>query len=253
MLRLSAPAAQNTVAVFLWQRYVNQPSKDPYETETHLAFHREYDLMAAAAYFNKLSVIKVKSSNPNCLRTLIGSFGNLYVLAVIGGHHEAVEFLFSTVHKYDIESHKNMVVYDACRKGSIEMVKKILPNWTKRALEKKRSESMDKLQLALQTPSVEIFEMIMHIKETTVFPKLSRHRQRWLLGVAVRNCWLDMVRHLLPLIAPKDTHKVLFQACQYGHPVAVQLLLDHGAEMQGCEIGVAAYGGRWEVVRLLVR
>lgn len=231
-----------------------QPNNDtyPFGEDKFSIQDQEYDLMAAAAYFNKLSIIEEKISNPYCLHIRPDFLGDPYVLAVMGGHHEAVDLLYRAVHKTNIFNEKNYVLKIACKQGSIDMARKVLPNWTIQGLERPGSESMFDLEEALFTPSVEIFEMLMRIKETTVYPKLSEYRLEILLNAAIKYGWLEMMRHLVQLCAPIDTHEALLQACQYGNTTAAQLLLDHGTEMDGREIGVAAYHGRWEMVRWLM-
>lgn len=225
---------------------------DSYESQQYEDRDYEYDLMSAAVYFNKLAIIEEKSNDPHCLRTILGTFGNPYRMAVMGGHHEAVDLLFSKVHKYDIEMQKSSVVGYACKQGSMELVRRVLPRWRKQGLEQKRSQLLPVLHGSLGTPSVEIFEMIMDIKRTTIFPTLNEIWRKRLLKSAVKERWLDMVQHLLENHAPTDTHEALVEACDCGHVEAVQQLLDYGTKMDGNEIAVAAHKGRWDVVRLLV-
>jgi hypothetical protein len=150
-------------------------SSDLFGEENFRIHDYEYDLMTAADYFNKLLTIKEMDNNPLCLHTRIDYFGNPRHLAVIGGHHEAVDLLFSAVHKNQIDNQKINVLGIACEPCSIDIAKKLLPRWTIEDLERERSSGMQDLERSLYTPSVEISEMIMRIKEATVLPKLRRH------------------------------------------------------------------------------
>lgn len=214
----------------------------------------DYDLMTAAVYTNKLSLLDELSSRKSRCRHRQGSFGNPYEMAALAGHHEALDLLYSKISQYEIDNHNSNMFTRVCAEGSIGMVRKVVPaHWTKEFLEVEDRYNMGKVEGALLTPSIETFQFIMRIKESTIFPTVPERRLGNLLRVAAKNGWLEMTQHLLSLGAPCDSRfEPLWAASLRGHYKVVEALLDHGAKLTDDELGIAAKKGKWDIVRLMV-
>ncbi|KAF2679941.1 hypothetical protein K458DRAFT_393506 [Lentithecium fluviatile CBS 122367] len=225
-----------------------QPDED-----NHKSF-RDHDLKAAAAYFNKTSIIEELSGHENAQRTDDSFFSCPSQLAAIGGHHEAVEFL---LREEPSGYRRSYLLKFLCQHSPPDMVKKFLPgDWTKEYLEDfEHGQKMQDLEEAMRTPSVEIFEMLMRIKETTIYQKLNQSALKALYTTVYYNSWAEMTNHFLELESTYNTRETqslgYWMTCRRGHTAVVKAFLDHGMELDGKEIGIAAAKGKWELVRFL--
>ncbi|KAF2687604.1 hypothetical protein K458DRAFT_167240 [Lentithecium fluviatile CBS 122367] len=233
---------------------------DPYDNGDICDNHWKLDLMAAAAYTNKLSIIKeLGEPEDHASCSANATFGNPSYLAALGGHHEAVDLLFSTCSReYGPGAWKRATLAKVCRIDSIDMAmadKFLSGSWDKKRLEDQCGRSMRLLEAALRTPNVEVFQAVMRIKESTVYPKLSESNFNLLLREAGRNGWPEMTQHLINMGAPHETIRdALGPACRDGQISVVRVLLDHMESPWGNEdyMNCAARGGHWDLVRLMV-
>ncbi|KAF2867304.1 ankyrin repeat-containing domain protein [Massariosphaeria phaeospora] len=227
---------------------------DRYDERNCGKYFREHDLLTAAAYTNKIAVIEEVINDPDYPGIRVGyegSFGNPFDMAASRGHHAVLDLLYRT--QGEFAGDNNLLAAVVFRRLSldIEIAKRFLPTrWTKKYLEGNEGLNMLNLERALRTPSVEIFQMVMQVKESTAYPTFTEQGLNNLLGFAARHGWLEMVQYLLSIGAPVDVLS-LRGVFLKGHMDIAQLLLDHGAEFTAKEMGYAAEKGRWEMVRWL--
>jgi len=226
-----------------------------------------YDLMAAAAYTNNLTIIEELGANPTTLGITAGAFGHPYLTAVIGGNTTALDLLLQKRHdcshsrfersvSENVDGVKRTILSSVALHGTPSMVRRCLPKWHPFHFTKWCKYRLEQLGNALTTPYVETFNMIMRERGTTPDADLSAEQ---LVGALDRACWhgwQEMAQHLISLGAlvrgdgqPSRHYRPLKSASQGGFEGIVQMLLDHGAGMEGDEIGEAAKKGRWDVVR----
>jgi hypothetical protein len=232
---------------------------DPYEIEDHRDHYRDYNLMSAAAYTNKLSIIEELSTDPRNLQINTGCFGNPFEMAALGGHREALSLLRSKRRAHGLPIDSTLLSSIIFARGSVDMVRDFVPeNWTKSFLEADDGHNMKKLEISLCTPSLEVFQLLMDVKKSTVYPQIPETRLGSLLQRATCNGWLEMAQHLINLGAPvshrgrSGTPRYLRYACHRGDLALAKLLLDHGASITPLDMEIAARKGRWNVVKLLV-
>lgn len=154
---------------------------------------------------------------------------------------------------------------------STDMMRLFLPEWSAEDFEElgpqRQSVPMKRLDSALFTPHLEMFEFLMRIKRTTPYPELNGYQLTRFLGRACKRGSEVMVRHLLALGAPLTGHDYgftpvvdsLLAACLgesgHGTPCSVRIvriLLSHGAEIRGTEVAVAMKAGNMDLVQTLV-
>jgi hypothetical protein len=157
----------------------------------------EYDLMAAAAYTNKLSIIEELSADPNLLGIRIVAFGNPYLVAVVGGNAAALDLLFEKRHECspyrlkhsmseNVDSVKRMILRNVALHGHPSMVHKCLPKWRPNHFTKWRKDRLEELEHAMTTPCVETFDMIMRERGSTQDASLTGRQLAHKLWLA---CW----------------------------------------------------------------
>jgi len=76
----------------------------------------EYDLMAAAAYMNKLCLMEQLLVNKHNLGVTAGSFGNAYIAVVTGGNAAALDLLFGNLRAHGLNDVKNLIFF---RRGKV--------------------------------------------------------------------------------------------------------------------------------------
>ncbi|KAF2690453.1 ankyrin [Lentithecium fluviatile CBS 122367] len=231
----------------------------------------EYDLLTAAAYTSKLSIVKELSDREANTRVTTGTFGNPYAAATLGGHLMVLDHLLQQA-----ELHKNgpsgiwwTQLCSASQAGSRKVVEHLLTaKWSSSF--KKNHSSFTKFHEALRTPDVDTFNLLMQFKPTsdgTIHEPLTGAQRASLLLFAATNGSTEMVAHLLGLRTPTagedleqiDMQAPLSAACRYpaypaygsGFDAILRLLLQKGAKPKGDEIGRAAEKGRLGSVRIL--
>ncbi|KAF2679399.1 ankyrin [Lentithecium fluviatile CBS 122367] len=220
------------------------------------------DLLAAAAYLNKLSIIDELTDSEKHLRCNGIMLGDPYQTAVLRGNSEAFQLLFSKgrVHNpHPSIAAANHLAPLLSFHGSPDMFERFRPKWTPEELNTSDRRYLRWLERALKTPSVDNFNILMRVKQKTNQPELTKMQLAACLHRAARAGWEDMVRHLLGLGAPVEGDPRLYPAnstpltgaCVHGHKTIAWILLENGAEIKGNEIGDAARKGRWDVVRML--
>jgi hypothetical protein len=216
----------------------------------------EYDLKCAAAYLNKLSILSELHGNKNAEKAHDSIFPTPLELAAIAGHQHATAFLLQ-------EEPKNLCGTDMkyiCEKAPPNIVRKLLPGpWTKDSLELRDgspSRGWEELERAMQTPYVETFQMLMRIREATDYPDLGANALRGLFHYAGCYGWTDLVKYLLEQDIPHNTldtsYSGYWMAVRRGHTAVVRIFLDHGRELEGSEITMAAAKGKWDLVEFLL-
>jgi hypothetical protein len=241
----------------------------------------EFDLVAGAAYLNKLSVIDKVANSDHHLRIHHGIFGDPYICAALGDNAEAVQLLF---HKAELHNqrytpfwvrHSRLTL--VARLCSTTMTQLFVPEWPPAHYEDfeggKRGYATETLDHALLTPHVDTFDFVMGLKKKTQYPDLEKAQLLSLLDSACEYGWVEMAQHLLALGAPlevvgaplKDDDFVYWKCedplrvtCE-GHrggtmhsEAIVRLLLSHGARIKGDEVALAAETGNIGVVQALV-
>jgi hypothetical protein len=236
----------------------------------------EYDLMAAAAYTNKLGLMKELISNPTNVNTSpggFGAFGDPYVTAAAGGHLAALDMVLGSLSPRGQNRTKKSILAQVSRQGSSSMLERCVPEWPKLTWLAHNCTASD-LHHALSTPDVDNFEIIMRILEKKPKKQIGPSALATYLDHACQYGWEGVARHLIslgvyvkkPLVFHEgmDTATVawsftptrtwpLRSASDFGNPEIVQLLFDHGAQVQGDEIEEAANRGHWDVVWILAK
>jgi hypothetical protein len=233
----------------------------------------DYDLVAAAAYLGKISIIDHVANNAHTLRIALGLFGCPFMSAVAGGNLEAMQLLFQKV----------ALVHDSwgaantlrCRllsrisvRGSTAIVQAALPHYEPDRYEddneNERSLVMKDLDNALRTQNVETFELLKRIKEETPHPKVDEEHWKKLLEHACRRGSADMVQHLLTLglqhsyelkESSKLRHLITLVCLRRGTSDSdrtVRTLLSHGVPVTSDALAGAAKLGNWNLVQILV-
>lgn len=229
--------------------------EDNYEEDFY-----EYDLMTAAAYTNKTSIIEELGDRPENLRVKVATFGNPYLAAVIGGHQAALDLLYRKLESKGESSYavRSFLVSSVCIEGPTSMVKDFLP-WTDKAFWSTNT-SRSELQSGLCTPNLGTFNMLMQMKGNSPNPLLGKDELVWFLNNACSRGWEEIVPHLLRLGAPVNGRSTsmytpLVRACKGGFESIVLVLLKHGARISttGHEIGQAAKRGNWGSVRMMLQ
>jgi len=224
--------------------------------------HYDYRLRCAAAYFNDLPVLSKLHSMLKARREKDIFVGNALAFAATAGHHEAVDFLREDALETILGSEMQYI----CKHSSPEIVRKLLPGpWTAERLGQKSSwpsyypDARD-LVLAMQTPHVEHFKMLLGVKEGSKTPYMDDQTLIALLGTAGANGWVEMTQYLLEQNFWNDRIKELgmgyFPAVRRGHTdvlrVYRQQFPGNDWKYRGTEVGLAASMGKWDMVRYLV-
>jgi ankyrin repeat protein len=229
--------------------------------------HGDYDLLSAAVCTNKLSIIEGISVDGQCFRnyTNYGNIlGNPFYLAIERGHSAALDLLLNKTSSHPSWS---ALLAHACHQDPTDLalvqklLKTLLPMWNRTYscdgkqetyLDADNGRNMEKLENALSTPSVDAFNLLIKIKESTAYPTVSKRNLALYLNIAARSGWYEMTRHLLALVASHDRLNPLRWACLNGHSAIVDLLLDHGESPTSDAVSCAAKYGRWGLVKRLV-
>jgi hypothetical protein len=194
------------------------------------ASHLEYDFLTAAAYVGKLSIARELSAREE----------NLYLYGCNLGQPSAVAAISENIAMIDLLMQQAKLLgqgpgvmwyvqfQTASRVGSVKVVEHLLASEHNPGFAHTRdSDRFDKFQKAVSTPNVELFEMLLRHKETTLVNSLKEFTKRsaWLgvrlaplfeaqlaplteaelallLYKAAENGWENMVDHLLKLGAP---------------------------------------------------
>lgn len=168
-----------------------------------------YDLVAAAAYVNKISIIDEVANDNHTLRVVLGIFGNPFDCAALGGNLEAAQLLFRKLAQVDGEGYANVVrsrrLSRVAQLGSTPMMRAFLAPWPPEHYddirEGERNPAMANLDRALCTPDEESFGILMAIKKKTSRPEIDE--DQWLRHVeyACRNGPAELVQRFLTLKA----------------------------------------------------
>lgn len=249
---------------------------DSYSARDCGGLYCEYDLVAAAAYLNKLSVIDEVANRDHNLHVALGIFGNPYMCAALGENLEAVQLLF---HKLELHSRirsprsvRQALFTRVSSDCSTPMMLLFMPKWSPEYFEDldedKRSPAMNTLDRALSTSNMETFDTLMRIKETTPYPELDEEHLTSLLNDACQEGSEEMVRRLLALGASLEGYDYEYDKLEDPLKVAcsdsfgkgtmnlqriASALLSHGAQIKGDEIAIAAKTGNLGLVQTLVQ
>ncbi|KAF2681965.1 ankyrin [Lentithecium fluviatile CBS 122367] len=231
---------------------------DDYTDDAYSEAQEEYDLMAAAAYTNKLSLIEELIDNPANMGLTIGTFGNPFIAAVAGGHAAALDMLLENLRGRAVIFTRRTILANVTLHGSPSLVEKCVPEWPAKQLA--YSNVQQDLHAALATPNVENFNIVMRVIEKSPHPRLTADQLAKALDRACYRGWEDMARHLVTLGAFVRKHYSswtrdywpLKSACHARNPAILQLLFDHGAQVEGDEIEEAARRGCWDAVWILI-
>jgi hypothetical protein len=172
-------------------------------------------------------------------------------MAMEAGNDAALDLLFSKVPEYGAISKVGRFAL-VCDNNptSVIIVRKLTPRDPDffDIEEYYGSPAGDLLEGALSTPSVEFFDYLMSIKESTSRPTIPKERIRTMLFSAVNSGWMEMTRHLLTLGArPGLSPSPLEAACLY-KPAFVSLMLDHMAPITNDTMSAAAKNCIWDVL-----
>jgi hypothetical protein len=228
----------------------------------------DYELLNAAAYTNNVSLVK-RLEPP--LEWKDGVLGNPYHAAVLGRSFDILKFFLKDPQSIGPRT-KYRLVCKAAKNGDKEMVEFILQaDWAPRKFFPVMHDNGEdrlrrlrfryrKLRMAFQTPSIEIFNIIMQEWEICAEAPLARDFLDEFLRDAAARGWVDMTRHIISLGAPPEspaerrdkTGQPLYFACEYGHDEVVKLLLDHNVHLSGAELEAAAKHGHASTLKLLL-
>jgi ankyrin repeat protein len=256
-----------------------------------------YDCLAAAAYVGKLSIARELCANKKNLGFGYSTITQPHIAAAMGGHIAIVDLLLEQSKRNGDNLHMwQSLLRAASRVGSVKLVEHLLasefqlvPTYALSALGHLRDgPRFEAFLQALETPNVEVFDMMIRYKNKTLadqlqqvkakFPNMDPKKNRLLplleaqllplteeelsplLHTAAENHWESMVSRLLDIGTPPDGMKrwtvtPLMGACariQPGSDEVVRLLLQRGARITGGEVSEAAIRGRKETVRILL-
>jgi len=250
----------------------------------------EYDLLAAAAYMGKFSIARELSAKEGNMGLDYSTMGQPQTAAAIAENTAIIDlFLQQTkLHGSSVGSVLQRQLKAASRVGSVRVVEHLLASEFNPGLGHKRDHPyFEGFHEALSTPNVEVFDILMRYKETTLANNLKRHKERYsgkketritplmeaqlaplteaelapLLHEAAENGWESMASRLLDMGAPADgysycrghdEHMPLLAACKSGSEGVVRILLQHNANITGLEMEAAAKKGRIGTVRILL-
>lgn len=221
------------------------------------------DMISAAIYVDKLSVVDEFSNFKDNLNLSSGVLFRPLLAAVAVNNHAAVDILFAKCRRLQVSLGATFPLRMACRGGDLSMVKRLLPTWTEDSFEGGANQALRTLQeLMGKTPSVEVFEMLYAFKKQSPDPVIGRYDLAEYLRSACNGGWKDMVEHLLRLGAPvRGSYSCwrgggggdpLTSACANGHTHIARLLLEQGAEILDRTLEETAKRRRWDVVWMLV-
>lgn len=234
---------------------------DPSGAQKTREMQQEYVLMAAAVYTNKLSIIKELISNPKNLQTrqpndhTAGILGSPFLAAVQSGNAAALDMLLEGIAPIFRFTTKKDLLGTVSFHGSLQLLEKCIPEWPKPKWLQNTQTAEYILQKAT-TPNVDNFKRIMGIMQMTSNWPLKPYQLDGKLESSCRYGWVDMARHLIEIGASVQKSNPytwpLKSAAWGGNAEILQLLFDHGAEIEGGEIEEAAHRMNWDAVWILV-
>jgi hypothetical protein len=231
----------------------------------YLVEFSEYDLLTAAAYTNKFSIVKDLSERSENTRVVVGTLGNPFKAATKAGQVAILDHLIRAVEQHG-RSQWNVWWDQVCfasRLVSFKVVEHLLAyGWTSK-MKTIFGYLDERFYRALFTPSVKMFGIFMQLKEATeTSPKpMTAKKLAPLMLEAASNGWVEMMAHLIALGAPTHGEEFftsyviewpLFKAVKFGCVGVVRLLLQHGVPITGNELRVAARRGNLPVVKVFI-
>jgi hypothetical protein len=224
----------------------------------------DYDVLSAAAYTNKLSVVEELSEHKENLRQGSGTLTSPYYAASLGDNVSVMEHLLRK-NKLNGTDPRSIILTQfrfAAENGSKHIVEYLLhPDWKRSLVENDRQDIVvNTFDKALHTPDTDIFDFLISFRETIGLKNLTQEQLASLLTDAVKHGRVDMTAKLLQLGAPTEgkayghqvTNRPLIAACRSGNKEVVRQLLEHGAKLTGHEIGQAAEKGQMGMLKLLM-
>jgi hypothetical protein len=243
----------------------------------------EHELLTAAAYTNNISLARRLVNSHLAWKE--GVLGNPYKAALRERNFNILNIFFEDPQSVDAKL-KDRLVKKAAWNGDKEMVEFIYqatwsPSEPNRYYGTSGPHATDTKGI-LQTPSPEIFNIIMQERKTTNGDPFPLEILNFLLRNAARRGWVDMIRHIISLggtpeawpfkcacesgqdevvklLLPYQNHPLsaeLEAAASRGNISTLKLLLEHGADVntelaKNC-LSVAAAKGHLEIVRMLL-
>jgi hypothetical protein len=236
--------------------FVESCSLDLDDSYYRLGYNEERELLEAAAYTNKLSLLeKLIDDHKMDARPFRYEFITCRA-AIQGGHSDALDQLLDKMTTRRRKEVKSDLFREGVSREIPSIFEKCRPNYDPRLLQcipTLKSYLLD----ALRTPYRANFEIVKGWIEQMKNPTISVGNLTSILEKACHEGWEDMAQHLISQGARADGDYVhppywpLRAACANGHSSIVKTLFDHGARIRGGEIEAAAARRHWDLVRFL--
>jgi hypothetical protein len=225
------------------------------------------DMITAAIYTNKLSVVDDFSNVRDNLNLSSSVLGSPFRAAVKVNSHSAVDMLFAKCRHLGVSRPiGNDILPSVYKQGDLSMIEKFIP-WVlnfdpmwedSEAMARYRATLIE--EMLAKTPSVEVFEVFTALKKQTDTQDFYHHGLGQYMWRACYYGWEAKVKHLLSLRAPVNgsysgrfpLDSALAAACKRGHTSIVRLLLEQGVKILEETLGEAAKSKRWDMVWMLV-
>lgn len=203
-----------------------------------------YELLTAAAYINNISIVKRLVGS--CLGWKAGILGDPFHAALAGRHFDILNLLCKSYYSMGLRN-QHRLLQRAAEYGDKEMVEFILrgPNWSPFNYFANAPTPTTNIEIALRTPNVEIFNIIMQERGKIAQDPLTPDTLEKRLHLAVIRGWVDMARHIISLgetsglLGRFRLETELYHACKAGQSEIVKLLLAH-MHMKGAKAEAAA-------------
>lgn len=237
----------------------------------------EFDLVSAAAFLNKLSIIDEVANSDHRLGSSYGLFPSPYRCAIEGENPDAIRLLFQKLdNRYPRSScaERRRLFISLPPSCSTAMAKLIMPVWNSGPLdweddwEGNRGGAVRAIDRALSTSHVDMFDFLMELKKNSPHPDLEEEELLELLRKTCYYCSLEKAQRLLSLGAPVEgdddsrwrPEDPLELACkrmrahstQSQQEAFIRLLLSHGARIKADEVAAVAKKGNMSALRALV-
>jgi len=224
----------------------------------------DYMLLVAAAFTNQTTLLASLMDSDQSWGSGT-ALGQPFEAAATAGNYQALAILFQ---RMKCSAH---VLQIAIHNGDHPLVKHMLNleftsvdpwhNWHPHSDGgDRRKMSRGEQSSYLETPSIEIFELMRSELRRRWLAKLDTELLRDLLTSAAVHGRTDMVKHLIQCGAPLDRpvrirklpRYALWCACKNGHEEVVQVLLQNGAKPRPKEFEIATTHGHASTLKLLL-
>ncbi|KAH7112576.1 ankyrin repeat-containing domain protein [Dendryphion nanum] len=222
-------------------------------------FDFEYAVLCGAVFMNNFPVVEKMINKTQCLANWPVCPLQTPVRALALTANIKMLDVFCAWNPWSVCEYSNLTTI-AKRSRSPELVQHILTGpWNPFHTYSTIKDHIPKLHYALETPCVQILQLLCNEVDRWVKEPMSPVRCQELLTTTIRNDWTDTCKYLLSLDVslkmrrtPGYAFRPLWYACKLGRLHIAKLLLEAGARVFITDITVAASYGHVAIIRLLL-